>query len=200
MKTSARISRKDYGWLTGEDLKRRWSVNDIELTDIVTSHGLSRYIEVSNRLITAEEFHRNHTDPPALSFYKQYNFEPGWWILKLTDIEKLEKELQDLRTDNQLTDPKPAESQVYEREALVAKDRRELGQLRNEKAKWDESIRATVHAVLFCTTQEKPVTRKKLWGELEEKGCGSIADSTFQKIWKAIPDQYRHKGGRPRTP
>jgi len=81
---------------------------------------------------------------------------------------------------------------------LSSIDAKELGRLRREKEKWDKSIEAAVTAALFCFDQGERITRKQLWSVLSEKGFRDIPDTTFDKIWKAIPSKYRNLGGRPK--
>ena len=81
---------------------------------------------------------------------------------------------------------------------LTGGERKELGQLKREKEKWDDSIRATVVATQYCVSQGRPVTRDETWNELRNHRLGEIPGTTFEKIWKAIPQKCRHAGGRPK--
>ncbi len=86
-----------------------------------------------------------------------------------------------------------------EKESLTPNEKRELGRLRNEKIKWDSSIKAATIAGIFCGTQSQLITKKKLRKELEShKLYLNLSDTTFEKIWKAIPEKHKNLGGRPR--
>ena len=88
--------------------------------------------------------------------------------------------------------------QESERKSLTGKEARELGQLRKEKLKWDDSIVAAVKAGLFCSSQGRSITKKELDTELYQQKLGQIHKTTFDRIWKAIPQELRSLGGRPK--
>lgn len=201
MEKASRKSKKDYVYLTVEDLKNRWDINEIGLKDIIDRYALVPYVQerLDGKIMTVEEYRKKTVSDYDWAGEHVY-FDQR--IFKLIDVEGVEKAVPDLKTErtwyDKVTDPKsPSQSEV-KAGPLDAKERRRLGQLRKEKEKWDESIRATAHAVLFCTDQEKPVTRGQLWDELSQAGYKKLADTTLEKIWKAIPGKYRHVGGRPR--
>ncbi|GAG37422.1 unnamed protein product, partial [marine sediment metagenome] len=52
---------------------------------------------------------------------------------------------------------------------------------------------------LFCSRQDRPVTRKQLHDELYRLKLDSIPDTTLDRIWKAIPEKFRNLGGRPKS-
>ena len=102
---------------------------------------------------------------------------------KLSDVEKYEEEHPHLfESDNQ---------------GLNAKEKRELGQLRREKEKWDASLNVALKIGIFCRDQNKELTRKKVWDKVYEIDK-SLPDTTIEKIWTSIPEKYRSKGGRPK--
>jgi hypothetical protein len=77
----------------------------------------------------------------------------------------------------------------------------ELGSLRTEKEKWDASIvAATEIGLLFYEGGlTKPTTRDAFMEEFRDK-VGGLPDTTIEKIYKALPPEYRHKGGKPKKP
>lgn len=81
---------------------------------------------------------------------------------------------------------------------LTGEEKRELSQLRRQKEKWDQSIQASAKASQFAFSENRRITRNELWTELKNHGFKDIPDTTFEKIWKAIPEQYRNQGGRPK--
>jgi hypothetical protein len=82
--------------------------------------------------------------------------------------------------------------------AFDGEQRRELGQLRLEKTKWEDSLAAMHIATLFYQKQNQPITREQLRTELEKSGFGSIPYTIFERIWKTIPGRFRNLGGRPK--
>lgn len=75
----------------------------------------------------------------------------------------------------------------------------ELGTLRNEKIKWDTSIRAATEIGLLFYEGElsKPTTRAAFVEEFNSK-VGGLPDTTVTMIYKALPSDYKHKGGKPK--
>lgn len=75
----------------------------------------------------------------------------------------------------------------------------ELGTLRNEKLKWDASIKAATEIGLLFFEGElpKPTTRDAFVQEFNSK-VGGLPDTTVEMIYKALPSEYRHKGGKPK--
>ncbi len=85
-------------------------------------------------------------------------------------------------------------------ETLEANQKQELGRLRTEKSKWDDSVEISVEVGLFCSELEKnkqKITRDMLTDFIAQKGYGDLPKTTIDKIWKAIPEKYRKKAGRP---
>jgi len=78
--------------------------------------------------------------------------------------------------------------------SIDAKEKIELGQLRIEKQNWDTSIEAAVMATIYSLKQKDKIIKKELEDELKKY---DLPETTFLKIWKAIPEQYRSSGGRP---
>jgi hypothetical protein len=82
---------------------------------------------------------------------------------------------------------------------FTAQDARELGRLRTEKSKWDDSIKASVRIGIFCgELLEKgiEIKRDELKDKIHELGL-KLPNTTIDKIWKAIPEKYRKKAGAP---
>ena len=83
---------------------------------------------------------------------------------------------------------------------LPKNDARELGRLRQEKSKWDNSIKAAVLIGIFCdqlSTEGIKITKAKLQDEIHKIGFKDLPKTTIEKIWKALPEQHRKKAGRP---
>lgn len=78
---------------------------------------------------------------------------------------------------------------------MDAKEKREFGQLKREKEKWDASIQAALLVGMFVQEKNQVLKRKDVKDQLY-KIDSTLPDTAFEKIWKAIPSQYRHKGGR----
>jgi hypothetical protein len=82
---------------------------------------------------------------------------------------------------------------------LDADTKRELAVLKNEKLKWDASIAAAVQIGLLFWEGElsKPTTKEAFISEFNEK-VGGLPDTTVEMIYKALPTEYRNRGGKPK--
>jgi hypothetical protein len=170
-------------WIKHDRLIKRWGIDTFELQQVIESGVL-----------------------PTFSMYSSVEPEPGEIIedgyTKINDgidfkmafvAQELRFKMDDIeRVENENPDFIQSDSAK-----MAAKEAREFGRLKLEKKKWDKSIKASVQATLFCKDQKTPVTRKQLWDHLSEQKLADIPDTTFEKIWKAIPQHYRSTGGRP---
>jgi hypothetical protein len=78
-------------------------------------------------------------------------------------------------------------------EPITAKEKRELGTLRQEKKKWETAIEATVEAMEFA--QGSRITHDQLIDRLHPF---KLPESTIKLIWKALRGKGLTKGpGRP---
>lgn len=160
---------------------KRWNLYGYELRQVVDSgvlpvFGGFQYIDPGPEIVERDGYTKLNEDELKDRELKEMRFN-------MDDIKKFENENPDFIQSNSVK--------------MAAKDAREFGQLKLEKKKWDKSIKASVQATLFCKDQKTPVIRKQLWDHLLEKKLADIPDTTFEKIWKAIPQQYRSTGGRP---
>jgi len=80
---------------------------------------------------------------------------------------------------------------------LTGKEKRALGQLRREKEKWDSSINAAVQIGIYCKEQDRIFLRDEIKDKVYDIDK-KLPHTTFEKIWKALPAQYRHQGGKPK--
>lgn len=170
-------------------LKLRLFCSDLELIEFIFSIDLPIY---EKQGVILRELNKEGLFEDIIDDWEGNEEIYKDWFFKGSDIVKIEKDIGLLETNGSTCIEDRNEAK------LSTKESRELGQLRREKEKWDLSIEASIYACLFCSNQEIPVTRKQLWDELEKGGFGSIPDSTFEKIWKAIPSQFRNRGGRPK--
>jgi hypothetical protein len=161
-------------WVRFDWLMERWGINTLKLIELTRSGNLPAFDSHLPKDNEYFEFkHGEHTDSRLTQM----------GVFKMDDVERIENENPDFLQKH------PSK--------MTAEESREYGQLKIEKIKWDKSINAAVHATIFCIDQEKPVTRKQLRNHLSEKKLEDIPDTTFEKIWKAIPQEYRSAGGRP---
>ena len=160
--------------------------DDSKLPRILTANELMDRWNRNIHEIT--ELVRNHNLPANRGYER---LDPNSAILamvsnctfNLPDVKQFEKEHKELR-------PKKTKP-------LTPEEARELGQLRVEKEKWNKSIDAAVQLALFCSKQNSPVTRRQ--DELSLRLKLDIPNTTFEKIWKAIPNEMRNLGGRPKS-
>ncbi len=170
MKKHSKLPR----WVLADELMDRWNRNRYELDELIRNFNLPayRYTERKNELINTNSIFPGMV--PNLVF-------------NLTDVEQFEKKHPELL---------PKESR--KEKSLTSEEAIELGRLRTEKTKWNDSIVAAVKAALFCSRQGRPVTRKQLHDELYRLKLDLIPNTTFDRIWKAIPQDLRHLGGAPK--
>jgi hypothetical protein len=159
-------------WMYGEFVRKRWGVSKETLEAFVIDNGLPIYGfngEIEN------------FEDGLPGFIDTYKF-------KLDDIEKFESEY-----DHMLDIDK-----YYLEIALNAKEKRELGQLKRQKEYWDSAIEIAVKIGMFCQEQNDKVFIRD---DIEKQVFMIDKDlpyTAFEKIWKAIPEQFRSKGGRPK--
>jgi hypothetical protein len=164
--------KKDDQWIYAEFVRKNWGVNERTLETIVYDQGLPIYDSNSEREDIEDGI------PGVIDTYK----------FKLEDIEKFEAENEHMLNIDE----------HYSKIVLNAKDKRELGQLRLQKKKWDSAIEVAVKIGMFCQEQNDKVFIRD---EILKQALMLDKDlhyTTFEKIWKAIPEQFRCKGGRPK--
>ena len=146
----------------------------------------------------------------GISLYKieqkvNYDNKLEQWNILLQQVELMinpEKTSQYTEEEMKKIEELEAEiAKLKQTQELSGKEHQEFGRLRKEKEKWDLSIKVAARAGVIASTSEEKITRPKLWTELEASGViknsGEIPDTTFKKIWDAIPQEYRNLGGRP---
>jgi hypothetical protein len=161
---------KNDPWIYGEILLKRWDISE-RLLDSYVRDGLPAYDRDNERI-----------DMHSIDRVEGYRF-------KIKDIEEFELQNEILfRHNKNLGD-----------QLMDAKERRELGQLRGEKEKWDSSIEIAMQIGMYCQEQNRELNRKEV--EVQAfKIDKNLPYSTFEKIWKAIPKKFKSKGGRPARP
>jgi hypothetical protein len=159
-----------------QDLIERWRVTHMQFMGIIYDAKVDLYFPSpgGRRFEKAEPHEWDHImQRPSGPDLKEA-------LYSIEDVESLEKDTPGL---NKQTTPN---------------DARELGRLRTAVHKQDEYLNAAVIAGLFASKQNKPITKKMLWSELEENNLRNLPDAMFEKIWKMIPQKLRHTGGRPK--
>jgi hypothetical protein len=163
--------KKNEQWMYGENVKRQWGVNDRTFAVIVYDNKIPAYDIHYERLDPEEALH---------TFIEDQKF-------RSEDIENFE-----LENEHMLDIDK-----YYLKTVLNAKEKRELGQLRREKEKWDSSINVAVKIGGYCQEQNRVLNRHEIWDQVIHIDK-NLPDTTIEKIWKAIPQQYKSKGGHPK--
>jgi len=120
------------------------------------------------------------------------DINPKDYIYLKSEVEELEIRKPWLSKDT-------IESDDDNQQSLNAKERREFGQLKREKEKWDASIKAAVTIGIFCQKQKKKMLFKEIQAEVN-KFDKNIPETTIRKILAALPEQYKSQGGRPKKP
>lgn len=96
--------------------------------------------------------------------------------------------------------------QREDHDQLDAKERRELGRLKQEELKREVMLRATAYAMEYCIDQKKKtsnkVTKDELFDVLRSRFKDDLPETAFEKIRLAIRDQFPGKyiKGAGRTP
>jgi hypothetical protein len=65
---------------------------------------------------------------------------------------------------------------------------------KGKEADFDEAISAAVSAGIFVSKQKFPVSKQILYKILLNEGAGNISQSTFEKIWDAVPSRLKKQG------
>lgn len=184
-------SKKLTRWVDADDLMYRWHVNELELAELVIKFDLPIYdretLDYPDNDVNEWITFMISNDDCAFKLDEIEYFESNQKDL-LPNIKKKKEELH-LNVDTK---------KASGTERLSPKEVRELGQLRKEKNKWDKSIVAAIETAFFCKDQKIPVTKNQLWNNLEKKKLADIPNTTFEKIWKSIPEAFRSSGGRPK--
>jgi len=84
-----------------------------------------------------------------------------------------------------------------QKSGLSPEEARELGKLRMEKENWNRSIAAAVDVGIFCACHEGFILKKEITDHIY-RFYSELPDTTIEKIWKAIPEVYKKKAGRPK--
>jgi len=164
--------KKNDQWMYGEFVRNQWGFEERTFTTIVYDNKIPAYDIYNERLEADEAF---HIHPDGLKFRSE-------------DIENFQLENEHLFKNK--TD--------IREQIMDAKASQELGRLRREKEKWDSAIDVAVKIGLFCHEQNKKLKRKEVWDHVIHIDK-NLPDTTIEKIWRAIPKQYRSQGGRPKN-
>ncbi|MBC2713538.1 MAG: hypothetical protein HGJ94_21830 [Desulfosarcina sp.] len=160
-------------WVAFDRLLERWKLTRSELNQIITGGSLPAYALYQN-LDYVEEL---SPIPISIQDWKtKADIKPERLVFKTEDIERIE---------------------VINNSDLNGKDRQELGRLRNEKQKWDDSIAAAVRIGIFCKEIAEPLKKDVLTDKISDMGY-HLPDTTIIKIWRSVPEEFRKKAGAPR--
>jgi hypothetical protein len=165
-------------WYSQERLMRRWGIDWRELPQLL-EEGLPAYYRDGGLLEKVDTDRLDECDFSMLMF-------------KPSDVEAFEQENPWLLEEASEQIEKSLTS------SLTAKEKRELGQLRREKKKWDKSLEAAVHVGIYCAGQHNPVLRDQVTDEVY-KIDSQLPKTTIDQIWKAIPHEHRKGAGRPKN-
>ncbi|MGE4471141.1 MAG: hypothetical protein AB7D47_13485 [Desulfovibrio sp.] len=87
-------------------------------------------------------------------------------------------------------------------EVIYPNEKRELGFLRVEQSKRNRAILAAVKLTVDITRSydltKSPITRKDFSALSAKAGFHDVPDTSMEIIWKALPEEFRHRGGRPK--
>ena len=185
----------------GYELKQICGINDVTLKDWVVNCGLTAYHWKTFKPLQKREDLNPRTSIDVSTLEGITGNDLDHFLFKSDEFIQFAKEYNLHQSLHQLKDwyPELFTKTAKGPESLNSEEARELGRLRTQKQKWDESIRAAVFATRFVTKQSTPITRDQLWTELNRGNFGNIPNTSFEKIWKAIPKEFRNLGGRPKS-
>jgi hypothetical protein len=164
---------KDKPIWSGKRIMDRWNSSPTELASLICD-GL--------RAFRIEKGERIGVKPEEIQHYDDQHMTD--LLFRPVDVEEFEKRFGLMKV------------LVDQGVALSAEDARELGQLREEKKKWDASIDVAVQTGIHCAKRDDVITRDQLTDFIVK--IGVLPDTTIDKIWKALPEKYRKASGRPK--
>lgn len=85
-------------------------------------------------------------------------------------------------------------------ESLSGSDKSNLERLKRESSKWEEAIVAAVKASWNYSQLEEGeiITRAVFERYIYSEGHKTLPTTTIDKIWKALPERIKSRGGRPK--
>jgi hypothetical protein len=191
-------------WLSGKELLKRWAITPFELGMLIKEGNLKAYnkfgdLEDIEQLVTGCNI--AFALQPGLTMDKIEDLNLAGVDTFVSDLYFKESELVRFESRNEeLMVRKPFNETETTPKPLQPDEARELGRLRNEKSKWDNSVEAAVHIGIYCKELDKKghkITRSMLIDEINVIGFKDLPTTTIEKIWKAIPQKFRKKAGRP---
>ncbi|MHB9148244.1 MAG: hypothetical protein ACYC2U_07730 [Candidatus Amoebophilus sp.] len=95
---------------------------------------------------------------------------------------------------------KSSETELMQKNLTIPLMKQKIAMLEAEKIKWDASIEAAarVGLLFYENGLEKPSTKDIFVKEFYQHLGEGLHDSTIEKIHKALPAEYKLKGGRPK--
>jgi len=124
-------------------LMERWNLDESEIHQLIFKGLLPDYVDYTN--------YSRRPDMISICLVKSLEVERDirndQLVFKVEDVMQLEK-THPMFSKNQELHPKP------DSHSLNAKEAQELGRLRKEKIKWDNSIKAAIQAAIFCKDQK----------------------------------------------
>jgi len=154
---------------------------------------LTKTVYIENRYDSEEDYENQN---PSLDFKTSFTLSAT--IIKWFSESSLEapKEFAAVLSGSKVPAKKKVPDQCKTDPAIAT----ELGTLRNEKLKWDTSIRAAAEIGLLFYEGElpKPTTKAAFVKDFSSK-VGGLPDTTVEMIYKSLPTEYKHKGGKPKV-
>jgi hypothetical protein len=189
-------------WITGEDLIKRWDIYGFELLAYIMNKGLTAYgrnLQPCSPFVEQGDLDESSASVPQ-SQIDEGSIAPDWYYERSSDAFKTSLR-NSLDSFYRMTDILALEeaygispkSTDEETPSLTGKEKRELGQLRTEKRKWDDSLKAAVQIGIFCAelhSSNKELKKSDFRQEMYEVNP-NLPESTQEQIWKSIPSKYK---------
>ena len=193
-------------WINGKRLMERWDINLDELYQAIFFLHLPVYNSNYERQ-EGVEFKEYDVNGDIGRIYgnnlyelNQLTLAPQWPYIWGESVDEVLRSLHFYMKDVNEFEKKHSKIIQIEKDTLTPKEAQELGRLRREKSKWDDSIEAALQIGLFCnelSKQDEKITRDMLSQKLFDLKFKDLPNTTIEKIWKAIPEKFRKKAGRP---
>ena len=194
------MSKINVPWINGKRLMERWHVNLDELYQAIFFLHLPVYNSNYKEIVGVNpKYTEDPREDPLYHLY-ELTIHPTWPYIGGESVDKILCSLFFRIEDVKEFENKYGAFAQTANNDFINKDARELGRLRREKFKWDDSIKASVHIGIFCNESlEKGVkiTKRKLEDKIFKLGFKDLPNTTIEKIWKALPEKYKKKAGRP---
>ena len=164
-------------YLSGRELIERWRVRPIDLQTMISEGKL--YYTFDGQQLECGYIYGSL----------------GEVYFPKNDIHEYEKKHPELKPQEK-TLVEQTESQD-DNSPLDSNERQELGRLRNEKIKWDASIKVALEIGRWLASVSKKIKKAEFDNKVYRLNS-KLPNSTRDKIWSIVSSDYKNTAGRPK--